>query len=274
VPDELDAQLNDRLRLAREQRVVELAAIEAREQKEREDAREQARYRLVERLDVELGITVPVARVELVAWECEETRYDGDVFAEVRIGGTTFSFRRPNRWRAYGDDVRELCVLRRCTKGCTHPLWIDIETMGELLFALEDDEMQHHLWPCRVEYDVEGRPETDDQGVPLPKPKPSIDWEARHNEAVKAYQSAVEKRRTLEFSRPIAKAVAIQRLIDEGRATSATAAERIVETDAVYALHCQQLTHAVVDEIGARERVAIARFHAGYQIDLQDIEAP
>jgi len=268
--DVLAEQLDEQLAIARTKQEADLAAIEAQENREREEGREHARYRLIEQLKEKLGMIVPPQRVELVESESDETRYDGDAYAEVKIGGKTFSFRRPNRWTdlEHSEGRRELVVLRRCAKGCTHPVWIDIENAGELLIALEDPEMQHHQWGCRVERDLDGNALTDDQGQPLPKPAPDIDWSARHREATRALQLAVKLRRNLEFTRPIAKSATIMRIMDEQH-ISATAAEKLVEADPMYSAHCHQLTQAVVDEIEAKELLAIARFHAGYQIELE-----
>jgi len=264
--DLLAEQLDEQLAAARVKQEEDLAAHDALEKRERADGREMARIHLIDALKAKLGITVPIARVELVEEECDENRYDGGVFAEVQIGGKRFSYRRANRWTS--DTHRELVVLRRCTKGCLYPLWIDIESAGELLIALEDGEMQHHNWPCRVEYDDNGDPTTNDWGIPLPKRQPDVDWSARHREATKAFQTAVSNRRELEFTRPIAKAVAVDRIMHD-RNISATAAEKLVETDDIYANHCRQVTQAVVDEIEAREMLTIARYHAGYQIELE-----
>jgi len=264
--DGLAEQLDAQLVAARIKQEEDLAAHDALMQREREDGREVARTHLIDQLKAKLGISVPPTRVELVEQECEETRYDGGVFAEAEIGGKRFSYRRSNRWP--GDERRELVVLRRCAKGCLHPLWIDIENVGELLIALEDSEMQRHEWPCRAEYDDNGDMITDDYGRPVPKRMPDIDWSARHREATKAFQTAVSNRRELEFTRPIAKAVAVDRIIHD-RGISATAAEKLVETDDIYANHCRQVTQAVVEEIEARELLTIARFHAGYQIELE-----
>lgn len=56
----------------------------------------------------------------------------------------------------------------------------------------------------------------------------------------------------LEDARPLIKADAIQRLMQHGAATSATAAEKIVEKDPEYAAHRDAQSRAVVERIKAR----------------------
>lgn len=63
---------------------------------------------------------------------------------------------------------------------------------------------------------------------------------------------AVEREMRLEEQRPLLKADAIQRLMQHGAATSATAAEKIVEKDPEYAAHRELQVQAVVAVIRAR----------------------
>lgn len=71
----------------------------------------------------------------------------------------------------------------------------------------------------------------------------------------------------LEDERPLVKDEAIKRLMQHGAATSATAAEKIVEKDAEYAAHRAKQVEAVREAIKARAyydaSVARARLMAG-----------
>lgn len=84
-----------------------------------------------------------------------------------------------------------------------------------------------------------------------------------HEQATAAYAAAVRLRREMEFQRPIEKGAAIKRVMDAGQATSATAAEKLVESEPEYAKFCAALTDAVIAEITAREALCVARLRAG-----------
>lgn len=77
------------------------------------------------------------------------------------------------------------------------------------------------------------------------------------------YAAATQHEMALEDQRPLVKSEAIARIMalpdpqKDGKLYSATAAEKLVETDAVYMLHRQDQGQAVADTIRAR-----AAYHA------------
>lgn len=85
-------------------------------------------------------------------------------------------------------------------------------------------------------------------------------------QAAEQLATATRREMELEDERPLIKVSAIKRLMDIGAATSATAAEKIVEGDPEYAAHRVQQIDAVVARIRARGQydaaVAIARLEA------------
>lgn len=89
-----------------------------------------------------------------------------------------------------------------------------------------------------------------------------------------AAQLAHATRRELELEeqRPLIKATAIKRLMEVGAATSATAAEKIVEGDPEYAAHRAAQIDAVVDRIRARGSYDAAVASAQQQITAQTLE--
>lgn len=73
----------------------------------------------------------------------------------------------------------------------------------------------------------------------------------RITESADALADATAYEMRLEEQRPLVKAEAIQRLMQHGAATSATAAEKIVEKDPEYAAHRELQVQAVVARIRA-----------------------
>lgn len=99
---------------------------------------------------------------------------------------------------------------------------------------------------------------------------------SRIREAGDALAQATRAEMELENRRPLVKAAAIRRLMESGAASSATAAEKIVEQDAEYADHRRQQVEAAVArqqwfaayEVAKLDaRLAVALFEATASVD-------
>lgn len=77
------------------------------------------------------------------------------------------------------------------------------------------------------------------------------------DEAAEALADAINNETSLEDERALIKVAAVKRLMESGAASSVTAAEKIVESDAGYALHRSQQREAVM-----RKQMAFAGWEA------------
>lgn len=83
--------------------------------------------------------------------------------------------------------------------------------------------------------------------------------QAAHEKATDVYKNLVKLRRELEFGRSVEKEAAIKRVLESGEAKSATAAEKLVESDSKYHTYCATLTWTIVSEIQAKEELLVSR---------------
>lgn len=87
-----------------------------------------------------------------------------------------------------------------------------------------------------------------------------------YEQAGQTFARLVVQEMELADQRPLVKASAIQRILDEGRATSATAAEKIVESDAAYAEHLALIRRTVLDKNLSLTRMQAERLRAQLSI--------
>jgi len=93
----------------------------------------------------------------------------------------------------------------------------------------------------------------------------SIAWiENAAQRAARAYDVVS----TLEDERALIKPQAIKRLIESGAATSATAAEKIVEADPIYAAHRLRQRDAEIEKWGALGGYEVAKLAAQLDVAL------
>jgi hypothetical protein len=187
----------------------------------------------------------------------------------VTVDGLRFTLRNTPYADSYRDYDR-LHVLLPCPRpGCRRLdelVAVHVTGVWDIATALAEGGPWHHT-DCTVERDEEGNP------IHPPKP-PKLtaadvadlemrvaisDIEKDGDEKGAAYDLVAE----LEDQRPLVKADAIRRLMETGKATSATAAEKVVELDADYMDHRAKQRAAEIERhrMNARFESAIANAH-------------
>lgn len=183
--------------------------------------------RLADRMRESLGVT---------SMEISEQPGIHEGFYEVHatVDGLTFSINN-------GIYEEQLCVRVECHKGCGKPLWIaidDVEDLGRVLSAKNS-----HSWEC-----VKPAAPMSEGDVATLNARLSIE---RLGDVAQRVAAAMNRVAQLEDERALIKPQAIRRLIESGAATSATAAERIVEQDDQYAAHRLLQRDAEIDKWAA-----------------------
>jgi hypothetical protein len=164
---------------------------------------------------------------------------DGET-AIASVDGLRFRYYRPQHGERYWRELQVEMDCIRCGKG----IWVSVYSLGQLGSLLQSD---HDHGTCLVQYDEDGEPTTDRDGNPLPPRAPQpprLSPEQKARAAIAGIHVAAArvaathtKASDLADQRALIKAAAIKRLIESGVASSATAAEKIVEHDEIYAAH-------------------------------------
>jgi len=206
-----------------------------------EEDREHAIGYLVRRLAYHLSIDVDPGSV---AYDAAATPP-----AMVLVDGVTFGIAR----EAYYDEDLDLAVRIECARGCGKPLWKQVDGLLALNTALAQPHT--HGFDCLAIYDEDGEITGYLDGRPAPvRPAPPLTPEQRAAKALAAINAAAQDCarahahvQELEDARALVKRDAIKRLMESGAATSASAAEKIVEQDEGYAAHRAQQRDAEFD---------------------------
>lgn len=181
----------------------------------------------------------------------------------------------------YGDSYgrrEKLHVAIRCDRGCGKDLWHHVENLRDLGAALQPDATNVHNYACLMQYDDDGEPTTDVLGNPLPArapfvPKLTPELKARatiaelENAAMRV-AFAMTTIEALEDDRALIKPQAIKRLMESGAASSATAAEKIVEQDFDYNQHRAKQREAEREKWGALAAWEAAKLSAALDVAL------
>jgi phenylpyruvate tautomerase PptA (4-oxalocrotonate tautomerase family) len=154
------------------------------------------------------------------------------------VDGLTFTLRPED----------DFCLLVECTRGCGKDLWVRIESLHALGVELSA-EHEHHF-ACLQQFDDEGETTTDRAGNPLPPrgpwsdPPRKVTAEERARATIASLDRAANwcasthnRVSELEDERSVIKPEAIKRIMEQGLASSNSAAEKIVEQDPFYAEH-------------------------------------
>jgi hypothetical protein len=212
---------------------------------ERERRRDvELQTRLSERLSAVLGVRVPAETIPVVDdWDRE------DRMPVVEIDGLRFSL----TYRSSDSDWPwHLAVLGRCER-CSHDIVNRIETLSDLGSVLAQPiSLREHVYDCvtplKADYEIVEDP------VEEALKACATAWEAHGT--VRAHEML------LEDQRPLIKAAAIERLMKAGKATSASAAEKIVEADDEYLAHRVKQRDAVIETQKAYGLAKAAEFRA------------
>lgn len=177
---------------------------------------------------------------------------DADIVTHVPEDGSPFDTRAhdglSDLWfsvrRNLAGDKNRVHVLVPCDHGCGKELWVEVDSLYSLGYALESEQV-HFGFNCLVQYGDDGEPTTDRFGNPLPAPQPPKPSALERSklaiaaitDAADTLAGALNTVAELEDARTFAKVDAIARLIATGVATSPSAAEKIVEKDDGYMAH-------------------------------------
>lgn len=225
-----------------------------------EQAREEARHEFQRRVDVlfiHLRDRLGMHDRESVKLS-ELTSHAPGGFTATTADGLRFTLKDLPYSEGYRDRER-LHVAVTCSRGCGKDLWVHVESLEDLGAAIHEDATHTHDFSCLQKFDEYGDPITDRMGNPLPPPNPptpsayersklAADEIERAGQLLAASLNIVSE---MEDSRALAKRDAIQRLLESGAYTSATAAEKYVEQDAEYMAYRQMQRNAEVTKHGA-----------------------
>lgn len=194
--------------------------------------------------------------------------------ATVEIDDLTFGM---YRYASYSDR-ESLSVAVPCERGCGYPVWSEITDYRLESLNRAITEPQRHLHDCLVRYDEDGEPTTDRNGNPLPPRRPLVPTltpEQLARQSIASLENAAQRVAhalntiaRLEDSRALIKPEAIKRLMESGAASSATAAEKIVEKDDQYIAHRERQRDAEVEKWGALAAWEAAKLSAELEVAL------
>lgn len=224
-------------------------------------------------------LTIQVEKYLGVGVDPDAVRYDAGALpsARIEIDGLTFAmFRYPSY-----SDRETLSVAQPCTRGCGHPVWVEISDYRLASLHRAITEPQTHLHDCLIQYDDDGWPITDRQGNPLPPPTPPEPTpEQRARAAIERVidatdhlawcTAAVQERAD---GRAAEKSAAIRRLMqtmndETGKPHSASSAEKVVELDPAFAQYRQTEAACEVERIRALGVYEAAKLAARLDAEL------
>jgi hypothetical protein len=193
--------------------------------------------------------------------------YGGRSTAHFTYDGLQFRAWKDSEYR------NRLAVERQCASPrCVHREQPILQEIDRLVQLVADGPFLHEF-PCQYPIDEDGEPIIPKSEMPPKRPAP-VDYRTVAETAIAAIEQAGERlaqacraEMALEDGRALVKAEAVKRIMQRD-GIAATPAEKIAESDEVFAAYRSAQADAVVETIRARAAFEASKRKADLAIDL------